>query len=92
MPWFLYRASSADHRLPRETADAVGFLRNEVKTYAGTSIQERIQKNINVLSLEGKPAPATRNRGLVRSAAAVSGQPAWKGSVVVFLGALVPEL
>jgi thiol-disulfide isomerase/thioredoxin len=41
-----------------ETADAVGFLRNEVKTYTGTSIHERIQKNINLLSLEGKPAPA----------------------------------
>ena len=41
-----------------ETADAVGFLRDEVKTYAGTSIHERIQKNINLLSLEGKPAPA----------------------------------
>jgi thiol-disulfide isomerase/thioredoxin len=41
-----------------ETADAVGFLRKEVKTYAGTSIHERIQKNINLLSLEGKPAPA----------------------------------
>jgi thiol-disulfide isomerase/thioredoxin len=41
-----------------ETADAVGFLRDELKTYAGTSIHERIQKNINLLSLEGKPAPA----------------------------------
>jgi len=44
-----------------ETADAVGFLRNEVKTYTGTSIQDRIQKNINLLSLEGKPAPALEN-------------------------------
>jgi thiol-disulfide isomerase/thioredoxin len=44
-----------------ETADAVGFLRDEVKTYAGTSIHERIQKNINLLSLEGKPAPALEN-------------------------------
>jgi thiol-disulfide isomerase/thioredoxin len=33
-------------------------LRTELKTYTGTSIQERIQKNINLLSLEGKPAPA----------------------------------
>ncbi len=41
-----------------ETADAVGFLRDELKTYSGTSIHERIQKNINLLSLEGKPAPA----------------------------------
>jgi thiol-disulfide isomerase/thioredoxin len=41
-----------------ETAEAVVFLRDELKTYTGTSIQERIQKNINLLSLEGKPAPA----------------------------------
>jgi thiol-disulfide isomerase/thioredoxin len=41
-----------------ETAEAVLFLRDELKTYAGTSLRERIQKNINLLSLEGKPAPA----------------------------------
>src|SRR5205085_1360670 len=41
-----------------ETAEAVQFLRDELKTYTGTSIQERVQKNINLLSLEGKPAPA----------------------------------
>ncbi|MBZ5634366.1 MAG: redoxin domain-containing protein [Acidobacteriia bacterium] len=41
-----------------ETAEAVLFLREELKTYTGTSIQERVQKNINLLSLEGKPAPA----------------------------------
>src|SRR5665213_1276604 len=41
-----------------EAGDAVQFLRGELKTYTGTTIQERIQKNINLLSLEGKPAPA----------------------------------
>ena len=41
-----------------ESGDAVVFLKNELKTYTGTTIQERIQKNINLLSLEGKPAPA----------------------------------
>jgi thiol-disulfide isomerase/thioredoxin len=40
-----------------ETAEAVTFLRNELKTWSNTSIDERIQKNINLLSLEGKPAP-----------------------------------
>src|ERR1041385_5737114 len=40
-----------------ETAEAVVFLRQELKTYSGTSQQERIQKNLNLLSLEGKPAP-----------------------------------
>jgi thiol-disulfide isomerase/thioredoxin len=41
-----------------ETGEAVQFLRDEMKTYAGTSLRERIQKNIMLLSLEGKPAPA----------------------------------
>jgi thiol-disulfide isomerase/thioredoxin len=40
-----------------ETAEALVFLRNELKTYAGTSLRERIQKNINLLGMEGKPAP-----------------------------------
>jgi thiol-disulfide isomerase/thioredoxin len=40
-----------------ETAEAVSYLRGELKTWAKTSIDERIQKNINLLSLEGKPAP-----------------------------------
>jgi len=40
-----------------ETAEAVLFLRNELKTYGATSLRERIQKNLNLLSLEGKPAP-----------------------------------
>jgi thiol-disulfide isomerase/thioredoxin len=40
-----------------ETAQAVLFLRNELKSYGATSLRERIQKNINLLSMEGKPAP-----------------------------------
>jgi thiol-disulfide isomerase/thioredoxin len=38
--------------------EAVAFLRKEQGTYKGTSIEKRIQKNINLLSLEGQPAPA----------------------------------
>jgi thiol-disulfide isomerase/thioredoxin len=41
-----------------ERSEAVAFLRNELKTYLATSIRARIQKNIHLLSLEGKPAPA----------------------------------
>ena len=36
---------------------AVEFLRQELATYRDTSIRTRIQKNIHLLSLEGKPAP-----------------------------------
>jgi len=40
-----------------ERASAVDFLRRELATYRATSIRTRIQKNIHLLSLEGKPAP-----------------------------------
>ncbi len=38
--------------------DAITFLRGELATHKGTSIEKRIQKNINLLSLEGTVAPA----------------------------------
>lgn len=41
-----------------EVSGAVAFLQGERRKYAGTSIVERITKNINLLSLEGKPAPS----------------------------------
>ena len=37
---------------------AAAYLRAEETKYATTSIATRIQKNINLVSLEGKPAPA----------------------------------
>jgi thiol-disulfide isomerase/thioredoxin len=41
-----------------EGGDAVGFLREQLALFGPTSLHERIQKNLNLLSLEGKPAPA----------------------------------
>jgi thiol-disulfide isomerase/thioredoxin len=40
-----------------ERGEAVAFLRRELETWRDTSIVTRIQKNIHLLSLEGKPAP-----------------------------------
>jgi thiol-disulfide isomerase/thioredoxin len=40
-----------------ERAGAVAYLQGEVKKYSGTSVHARIQKVVNQLSLEGKPAP-----------------------------------
>jgi thiol-disulfide isomerase/thioredoxin len=37
--------------------EAVVYLGDELKKWQGTSIRDRIQKNINLLTLEGKPAP-----------------------------------
>ena len=41
-----------------ERAEAVAFLRQEITAYSKTSIGERLRKNLNLLSLEGKTAPA----------------------------------
>jgi thiol-disulfide isomerase/thioredoxin len=40
-----------------ERTEAVTYLRDELKKYYATSIRTRIQKNLNALTLEGKPAP-----------------------------------
>jgi thiol-disulfide isomerase/thioredoxin len=40
-----------------ERAGAVDFLKKELATHRATSIRTRIQKNLHMLSLEGKPAP-----------------------------------
>ena len=67
-------------------SDAVQLLQQELVTYRTTSIRTRIQKNINVLSLEGKPAPGldlTEYLGpKPQSLAALEGKP-----VVIFFWA-----
>jgi thiol-disulfide isomerase/thioredoxin len=37
--------------------EAVLYLRDELKRWQNTSIRDRLQKNINLLTLEGKPVP-----------------------------------
>jgi cytochrome c biogenesis protein CcmG/thiol:disulfide interchange protein DsbE len=39
-------------------SEAVYFLQRELDEYKNTSLRARIQKNIHLLSLEGRPAPA----------------------------------
>jgi len=41
-----------------ERGDAVDFLRAQAALFGASSIGERIEKNLNLLNLEGKPAPA----------------------------------
>ncbi len=38
-------------------SEAVDYLREQMALFGATSLHERIQKNINLLNLEGKPAP-----------------------------------
>jgi thiol-disulfide isomerase/thioredoxin len=40
-----------------DRAAALGYLNEELEAYRDTSIRTRIQKNINLIGLEGKPAP-----------------------------------
>ena len=51
-----------------ERSAAVEFLRTELAAYRATSIHTRIQKNINLLSLEGKVAPALEEREFLGAA------------------------
>jgi thiol-disulfide isomerase/thioredoxin len=41
-----------------QLSESIAFLNRELETYRATSIRTRIQKNINLLTLEGKTAPA----------------------------------
>jgi thiol-disulfide isomerase/thioredoxin len=41
-----------------QRAEAVTYLHDQLKTYYATPLRPRIQKNLNLLSLEGKRAPA----------------------------------
>ncbi len=40
-----------------QRSDAVYFLGRELEKYRGTPLRRRIQKNVHLLSLEGRPAP-----------------------------------
>ncbi|HLI84161.1 MAG TPA: TlpA disulfide reductase family protein [Bryobacteraceae bacterium] len=40
-----------------QRAAALAYLRQELNSWGHTSLNERIRKNINLLSLEGRPAP-----------------------------------
>ena len=45
-----------------ERGAAIEFLKRQLATYRDTSIRTRIQKNLHLLSLEGKPAPELAGR------------------------------
>lgn len=40
-----------------ERGQAIAYLNEQLRKFGATSIRTRIQKNLNLLSLEGKPAP-----------------------------------
>ena len=65
-----------------QRGEAVAFLQEQSAKYKGTSIETRIQKNIHLLSLEGKPMPrlsADEHLGSKRASA-----DGWEGKVALF--------
>lgn len=41
----------------RQRTEALQLLRTQLRKWRGTSLEDRLQKNINVLTLEGRPMP-----------------------------------
>lgn len=64
-----------------QRTEAIAYLEEQRKLYATTSIYARIQKNINLLSLVGKPAPALK----------VATLPAGKPAVLFFWAHWCPD-
>jgi len=50
-----------------QRTQAVAVLQTALRTYGSTSIRPRLQKNLNLLSFEGKPAPALREEQFLGS-------------------------
>jgi len=64
-----------------QRTQGIAVLEAALRTYASTSIRARLQKNLNLLSLEGKPAPALKEDQFLGSKAPVLAQ--LKGSPVL---------
>ena len=64
-------------------SEAVYFLQRELETYRDTPVHKRIQKNINLLSLEGQRAPALAAGESLGSAIAAPALDDLKGKVVL---------
>jgi len=60
---------------------AIAVLQTALHTYGSTSIRARLQKNLNLLSFEGKPAPALREEQFLGSKPPILAQ--LKGSPVL---------
>ena len=63
--------------------DAIVLLERELKTYRDTGIARRIQKNINLLTLEGHPAPALELSESMGAPLAAARANALEGKVVI---------
>src|SRR5580692_9515734 len=64
-----------------QRSQAAAVLQTALHTYGSTSIRARLQKNLNLLSLDGKPAPALRSEQFLGAKPPVLAQ--LKGSPVL---------
>ncbi len=64
-----------------QRTQAIALLQTALRTYGSTSIRARLQKNLNLLSFDGKPAPALREEQFLGSKPPALGQ--LKGSPVL---------
>jgi thiol-disulfide isomerase/thioredoxin len=64
-----------------QRSQAIAVLQTALHTYGTTSIRARLQKNLNLLSFEGRPAPALRTEQFLGSKPPVIAQ--LKGSPVL---------
>lgn len=64
-------------------SDAIVLLERELETYRHTSLHKRIQKNINLLTLEGHPAPALALTESMGAPLAAATSKALEGQVVI---------
>jgi thiol-disulfide isomerase/thioredoxin len=56
-----YEVQAAVLSQTHRRAEAVQLLQSALKTWKGTSLVDRLQKNINLLTLQGKPMPILRD-------------------------------
>jgi thiol-disulfide isomerase/thioredoxin len=64
-----------------QRTQAIAVLQTALRAYGSTSIRARLQKNLNLLSFDGKPAPALRSEQFLGSKPPVLAQ--LKGSPVL---------
>lgn len=60
-----------------QPTQALALLQNALRTYGATSIHDRLQKNINLLTFQGKLAPALKADRFLGATAAAPDQ--WRG-------------
>jgi thiol-disulfide isomerase/thioredoxin len=64
-----------------EPAQAIALLQSAMRSWRGTSIEDRLQQGVNLLTLEGKPVPPLRDPDWIGPKP--SPQTAWRGKVVL---------